>query len=233
MTDATTQVGIAAIVTDIEGTTSDIAFVKNVLFPYAAKHLPDFVRAHQHEPEVKEALLQVAGEIGWVDAETEALIEVLLRWIEDDRKATPLKTLQGMIWKAGYENGDFTGHVYTDAHQYLQAWQADGIELYVFSSGSVPAQKLLFGYSDFGDMTPLFSGYFDTRTGAKREAAAYKAILQAIDLPAEHVLFLSDIAEELDAALRAGMKTCELRRDGAAPSSRHPVATTFAEIACD
>ncbi|WP_207780476.1 acireductone synthase [Pokkaliibacter plantistimulans] len=226
------DIGIAAVLTDIEGTTSDISFVKNVLFPYAAEHLPAFVREHADDPQVKHQLMLVAGEIGWVEADTETLIGVLLRWIEDDRKVTPLKTLQGMIWDVGYRQGDFTGHLYTDAHDYLQRWHQAGIELYVFSSGSVPAQKLLFGFSDFGDLTPLFSGYFDTTTGAKRERVAYQRIQAEIDLPAPCILFLSDIAEELDAARAAGMKTCELRRDGQPASGRHPVATDFTEVPC-
>jgi enolase-phosphatase E1 len=147
---------------------------------------------------------------------TEAeIVTQLLQWIDEDKKITPLKALQGMIWEAGYRQGDFTGHVYEDAVRNLRRWKAQGIHLYVFSSGSVQAQHLLFAYSDHGDVTPLFSGYFDTAIGAKRDAAAYEKITAAIGVQASHILFLSDIREELDAARAAGMRTAWLLREGA------------------
>jgi len=221
---------IGAILTDIEGTTSSLSFVKDVLFPYAHKHLPEFVREHATDARVAEQLAAVNAEVG-SELELEQAINQLLLWIEEDRKITPLKTLQGMIWEAGYLAGAFTGHVYADAVQQLRAWHEQGIALYVFSSGSVQAQKLLFGFTEYGDLTPLFSGYFDTTMGSKREEAAYQAIAAAIGLPASSILFLSDIKEELDAARICGMRTTWLVRDGSMPQgAAHPVASNFRDI---
>ncbi|QKT03445.1 acireductone synthase [Ectothiorhodospiraceae bacterium 2226] len=202
---------IRAIVTDIEGTTSSLSFVKDALFPYAREHLPAFVRANAQRPDVRRELNQVQAETGAVD--DEAAIQTLLQWIDEDRKATPLKTLQGMIWERGFAQGDFQGHIYEDAARRLREWHAAGLKLYVYSSGSVQAQKLLFAHTAYGDLTPLFSGYFDTTIGNKREAGAYRRILQTIGLPGEQVLFLSDVPAELDAARAARMRTLWLVRD--------------------
>ena len=124
--------------------------------------------------------------------------ELLVRWIDEDRKLTPLKALQGMIWEDGYRRGAFTGHVYPDAVRNLRAWHDAGIALYVYSSGSVQAQQLLFGHSDAGDLTPLFAGYFDTRIGNKRETASYGAIAERIGLPPGRILFLYDVSPLVD-----------------------------------
>jgi enolase-phosphatase E1 len=160
----------------------------------------------------------------------EQAIATLIQWIDEDRKITPLKALQGMIWEHGFKNGDFKGHVYDDAARCLRAWHAHGLKLYVFSSGSVHAQKLLFGYSDDGDLASLFSGFFDTTIGAKRESSAYAAIARAIGFPADEILFLSDIVQELDAARAAGMRTMQVLRDGVTPQDAHPVAGDFEEV---
>ena len=138
----------------------------------------------------------------------------MLQWIDEDKKITPLKALQGMIWEEGFRRGDFTGHIYKDAARKLRHWKEQGKRLYVFSSGSIQAQRLLFGHSEYGDLTPLFSGYFDTTVGSKREADSYKKIASSIDIDPSHILFLSDIKEELDAAHAAGMQTVWLVRDG-------------------
>ncbi|MDZ4730617.1 MAG: acireductone synthase [Xanthomonadales bacterium] len=204
---------IRAIVTDIEGTTSSLSFVKDVLFPYARDRLPGFVREHGQESNVRKLLLQVS-EVAGKELDDEQAVEQLRQWIDEDRKVTPLKALQGLIWEAGYRDGDFTGHVYADAAEYLRRWHEQGLRLYVYSSGSVYAQKLLFGHSDAGDLTPLFSGYFDTQVGAKQESGSYRAIAERIDLPADEILFLSDIEAELDAATEAGINTCWLVREG-------------------
>lgn len=205
---------IKAIVTDIEGTTSSISFVHEVLFPYARERMAGFLRAHGEEPQVAAQIDAVRDEAG-SELGLDGVIGQLIAWIDADRKITPLKALQGMIWEAGFRNGDFAGHVYEDAVRHLKGWHAQGIPLYVFSSGSVQAQRLLFGHSDAGDLTPLFSGFYDTRIGAKREASAYTAIAADIGLPPADILFLSDIEGELDAARDAGMQTLWLVRDGA------------------
>ena len=221
---------IKAILTDIEGTTSDIAFVHQVLFPYALEKLPAFVREHAEDAQVAPILQDTREHIGQPDATQDELIEMFQRWIATDQKVTPLKTLQGLIWKSGYEQGDFTGHVYADAVAELKAWKTAGLALYVYSSGSEQAQKLLFGHSDAGDITPLFSGYFDTRLGGKKEQASYTAIADALEVSPADILFLSDVEAELDAAEMAGMDTCLLAREQPEVTSRHPVAQNFHDV---
>jgi len=224
---------IKAILTDIEGTTSSISFVKDVLFPYARKRLPAFVETHADEPEVQHWLHEAAKEAGLVSATREEIIDLLIGWIDADRKSTALKALQGMIWEAGYADGEYRAHVYPDVPARLRAWREAGMRLYVYSSGSVAAQKLLFGHTDAGDLTPLFSGYFDTETGAKRDARSYQRIAEAIGTTASEILFLSDITEELDAARAAGMQTTLLARaPGRCPDgSAHTCVTDFDAIA--
>lgn len=220
-----------AILTDIEGTTTSLSFVHEVLFPYAREHLPALIRTHQQDAEVR----------GWLDTLREQqqrylnegqIVDLLMYWMEEDRKDTVLKALQGLLWRRGYENGDFTGHVYEDAARNLRRWHDRGLQLAIFSSGSVAAQRLLLGYSDYGDLTPLFSHYFDTTTGAKREAGAYRRIAGAMGQSPADVLFLSDVTAELDAARAAGLATTQLIRDGQA-AGEHPVADTFDEIRVD
>ncbi|NII10346.1 acireductone synthase [Oleiagrimonas sp. C23AA] len=223
---------IRAIVTDIEGTTSAISFVKDVLFPYARERLPAFVETHADDADVQHWLHEAAKEAGFIEASRTEVIDRLIAWIDADRKSTALKALQGMIWKEGYESGAYTSHVYPEVPARLAEWKAAGIALYVYSSGSVPAQKLLFGYSEAGDLTPLFSGYFDTQTGPKRETASYQAIAESIGLPAAQILFLSDITEELDAAAAAGMRTTWLCREPMVcpTDARHTCVSDFNAI---
>ncbi|MDI1329178.1 MULTISPECIES: acireductone synthase [Pseudomonas] len=220
---------IKAILTDIEGTTSAVSFVFDVLFPYAAKHLPEFVRQHAGRADVAEQLAAVRRDSNEPDADVERVIEILLGWIAEDRKATPLKALQGMVWEQGYQAGQLKGHVYPDAVEALKRWHQDGFKLFVYSSGSIQAQKLIFGCSEAGDLSPLFSGYFDTTSGPKREAHSYERITQAIGLEAAQIVFLSDIVEELDAARAAGMATCGLAREGGALAG-HVTVDSFARI---
>jgi enolase-phosphatase E1 len=186
--------------------------VHEVLFPYARAQIGPFLRAHSEDPEVQVQLTALMHEAGRT-LDIEQAIELLQQWIDEDRKITPLKSLQGMIWEAGYRQGDFTGHVYEDAVRNLRHWHDMGLGLYVYSSGSVHAQRLLFGFSDEGDLTPLFSGYFDTHIGNKRETSSYEAIVGQIGGRAGEILFLSDIREELDAARAAGMQTRWLVRE--------------------
>jgi enolase-phosphatase E1 len=222
---------LQAILTDIEGTTSSIDFVHQTLFPYARARLRGFLRDHASDVAVKAVLAEVEALENRALSHVEAAT-VLERWIDEDRKVTPLKTLQGLIWKVGYAAGELKGHVYPDTPAALRRWHAAGLKLYVYSSGSVEAQKLIFGHSDYGDLTPLFSGYYDTRVGGKREDASYRAILSDIGLPGNDVLFLSDVGEELDAARAAGMRTTQLVRDAntkVAPA--HPQAADLSQVA--
>jgi enolase-phosphatase E1 len=191
--------------TDIEGTTSSISFVRDVLFPYAHSALPGFVASHGKEPEVRRWLDAVASEIETHDAD--AVVAKLRQWIDEDRKHTALKALQGLLWQTGYRQQDFKAHVYPDAALQMRAWQAAGDPIYVYSSGSIAAQKLFFEYSEAGNLLPLFSGHFDTETGPKRDPGSYREICQQISSAPDAVTFLSDVVEELDAAREAGLRT--------------------------
>ncbi|GAB1595578.1 acireductone synthase [Lysobacter claricitrinus] len=227
---------VRAILTDIEGTTSSISFVKDVLFPYARRALPGFVREHGNEPEVRRWLDAVAVEHGGICSD-DTIVEVLQGWIDEDRKHTALKALQGMIWDAGYRSADFTAHLYPDAALALPEWHDAGFPLYVYSSGSVPAQRLFFGHSDAGDLTSLFSGWYDTEVGGKRDADSYRRIAENIGIAPGDIVFLSDVVEELDAARDAGMQTVLIDRRNDYPQPRTGDATrghrrveTFADV---
>lgn len=243
---------VAAVVTDIEGTTSSLAFVKEQLFPYARRELAAYVRAHASSLteiaiQVRAAADAVAGAAagaatgaatgaaagaaaGTASLSTQAMIDTLMQWMDEDRKITPLKTLQGMIWRHGYESGQLRGHVYEDAARALRAWHAAGIRLYVYSSGSVEAQRLLFAHSSQGDLTPLLSGYFDTLIGPKLEPQSYQSIARALRLAPGAIGFLSDHAGEIQAATAAGMQTVLFARE-AHPSAVEPAARSFDDIA--
>ena len=228
---------IRAVLTDIEGTTSSISFVKDVLFPYARRALPRFVHEHGHEAEVRRWLDQVALENGGL-CQDAMIVETLQGWIDEDRKHTALKALQGMIWEAGYASADFTAPVYPDAVDALRGWHDAGHALAVYSSGSVPAQKLLFAHTDAGDLTGLFSAWFDTTVGGKREAGSYARIVRELGVAASQVMFLSDVVAELDAAREAGLGTVLVDRDTDYPQPRtgeaaggHPRVTGFADVA--
>lgn len=225
------------ILTDIEGTTSSISFVKDVLFPYARAKLPTFVREHGHEPGVRRWLDAVAIEIAASACQDAVIVETLQGWIDEDRKHTALKALQGMVWDAGYRDGDFVAPLYPDVAPALRGWHADGHALAVYSSGSVPAQKLLFAHTDAGDLTALFSAFFDTEVGGKREAGSYRVIADRLGQAPETIVFLSDVVAELDAAREAGMRTVLLDRREDYPQPRtgeaaggHARAESFAGI---
>ena len=224
------------ILTDIEGTTSSISFVKDVLFPYARRALPAFVRARGKEPEVRKWLDIAAAENGGICSD-DVIVEMLQGWIDQDRKHTALKALQGLIWEDGYRSADFTAHIYPDAAVMLPRWHEAGHALAVYSSGSIEAQRLLFGNSDAGDLTPLFSAYFDTGVGHKRDAGSYRRIAESLGQAPEDILFLSDVVEELDAARDAGLRTVLIDRREDYPAPRtgdathgHPRVERFTDV---
>lgn len=220
---------ISHIITDIEGTTTDIAFVHKVLFPYARQQMASFVASNANSPEVRAQLKAVSNHVGRPLSDSEA-VQQLQRWIDEDQKIEALKTLQGLIWAQGYASGELQGHVYDDAAVELQRWQQGGLSLYVYSSGSVKAQQLIYGHSNHGNLRPLFSGYFDTRIGHKRESRSYEIIRDALGGNGDQLLFLSDITEELDAAAAAGLHTAWLRRDGGAEHPQHMPHTDFFSV---
>jgi enolase-phosphatase E1 len=226
----------SVIVTDIEGTTSSIAFVKDVLFPYARAALPELVRHRGQEPEVRRWLDVVAADAGGIGDDS-AIVATLQTWIDKDRKHTALKALQGMIWSEGYRSSAFVAHIYPDAARMLQRWHDLGHTLAVYSSGSVAAQKLFFGHTDAGDLTALFSAFFDTEVGHKRDPGSYRRIGAALGCSPGDILFLSDVVEELDAARQAGMRTVLIDRLQDYPQPRlgaathdHVRAETFPEV---
>jgi len=204
---------IRAIVTDVEGTTSSLSFVRDTLFPYAKEHLADELRAHAEDPEWRAQIEAVRDGIG-TESSLDDVIETLLGWIDGDRKTSSLKTLQGLIWEAGYQRGELRSHLYIDVDGVLRVWHARDIGIYCYSSGSIHAQRLYFRHSDAGDLTRLFSGYFDTTTGPKQAAESYTKIAAAIGVVPGETLFLSDAEAELDAATQAGFAVCQILREG-------------------
>jgi enolase-phosphatase E1 len=208
---------ISAVLLDIEGTVSPIAFVKEVLFPFARARLPAFC----------ESGAEVLNEV------PAPRLETLLGWMDRDEKVTALKAIQGMLWEEGYTSGEIVAELYPEVAGLLRRWARAGVKLFVYSSGSVPAQKLLFGHTAAGDLTGLFQGFFDTRVGAKREAASYGVIARGANITPAEFLFLSDVEAELDAAAEAGFVTSQIvrARDGTVASARHDVAADLIEIA--
>lgn len=202
---------VRAVLTDIEGTTTSLGFVKEELFPYARRHLPEYVRCHAAE--IAGIATEVSAAAGASALSMQETIDLLLRWMDEDRKLTPLKRLQGMIWRSGYESGRLRAHVYQDAVLALRKWEAGGMKLYVYSSGSVEAQRLLFSHTSHGDLTPLFSGYFDTTAGSKLETRSYRDIARSLSLAARDVVFISDHPGETQAAAAAGMPTVLMARE--------------------
>jgi enolase-phosphatase E1 len=203
---------VPAVVLDIEGTIASISFVKDVLFPYARARLRDFIAAHRNDEAVAAILDEVRrleGNDGLTETEIAALLE---RWIDEDRKATPLKTLQGLIWRGGYESGELCSHLYDDAVVALKRWHDAGIGLSIYSSGSIAAQHLYFRHSIAGDLLGLFDHHFDTTTGPKTQAASYTAIAQTIGQPPASLLYLSDHAGEITAARDAGFQVVRIDR---------------------
>lgn len=198
---------IAFVLTDIEGTTTPIDFVHRVLFPYARARIPALIAQRGGEPDIASVLDRVRALAPGRDPGA-----ALEAWQDEDAKIEPLKTLQGLVWREGYESGALEGRIYADAAMCLRRWHQGGIGLAVYSSGSADAQRLIFGRSDAGDLASLFSAFFDTNIGAKRAPASYEAIARRLGVTGSTILFLSDIGAELDAAAAAGFATCQIVR---------------------
>jgi enolase-phosphatase E1 len=220
---------LSAVVLDIEGTTSSLSFVKDTLFPFARQRLSAYVS--KHESQLGEILGEVRAILGDPALRAEQITLVMLRWMDEDRKITPLKTLQGLIWQAGYKSGELTGHIYDDAVRALKAWHGGGLKLYIYSSGSIAAQQLLFSHTRHGDLTPYLSAYFDTTTGPKLESASYATIARRAELAPRFLLFLSDHPGEVQAASAAGMQAIRVDRDGAPAGDGSRVVHSFDELA--
>lgn len=208
--------GVQWILTDIEGTTTEVSFVYDILFPYFRAHMDQWktVDSDPMNQVLEQTRVLVLEEQSINLTSKEALFEQLRQWSNEDRKVTPLKTFQGMVWEQGFKSGAIKGHVYSDVKPALEQWTSMGIKLAIFSSGSIAAQKQLFGFSIEGDLTPYFSAFFDTTTGMKRDEQTYQLIVEQLQAPANSVLFLSDISQELEAAHAAGLRTLQLVRPG-------------------
>ena len=209
---------LRTVVIDIEGTTSSTAFVTGHLYPYSADRFASWIADHQTDPATSRAVAQVRELIGDRSAGPDRVVTTLLDWLASDQKVTPLKTLQGLIWERGFANGNLVAHFYPDAIPALRAWKAADHGLYVFSSGSAAAQRAWFGHSPEGDLRPLISGYFDTENaGPKQQPGSYRSIAAATGADPAQIVFVSDLAAELDAARQAGWHTTRVRR----PREKH------------
>ncbi|MFM1809660.1 MAG: acireductone synthase [Bacteroidota bacterium] len=223
--------GVQWILTDIEGTTTEVSFVYDILFPYFRSHMDEWktVDSDQMNQVLEQTRVLVLEEQSINLSNKEAIFDQLRQWSIEDRKVTPLKTFQGMVWEQGFKSGAIRGHMYPDVKPALERWIERGLKLAIFSSGSIAAQKQLFGFSTEGDLTPYFSAYFDTTTGMKRDEQTYHLIVQQLHTSANSVLFLSDIHQELEAANAAGMRTLQLVRPGTQANWSSCVAD-FSEI---
>lgn len=233
------------VLLDVEGTTSSIAFVYEVMFPYVRRELERYLREKWGLPGLTEACELVARDAGkgsfaeWSgprppEAQQRLVQEEVLRLMDADAKTAGLKRLQGMIWEAGFTGGELRAHVYDDVPPALEAWSRAGLDVRIYSSGSVKAQKLFFGHTVHGDLLPLLRGHYDTTTGPKKAPESYRAIAKDMRRPPQEILFLSDVTAELDAARAAGMASALLRRPGnPAPPPQHGHAEVrgFHEIA--
>ena len=232
-----------AILLDIEGTTSSVRFVYDVMVPFARQELDGFLCRRWDDPLLQPIKEQFAHDAGaasfavWIGADGEdplvRLATAARHLMDGDVKATGLKDLQGLIWEEGYQAGRLRSHVYEDVPPALRAWSARGIDLRIYSSGSIKAQKVFFANTTAGDLLPLFRGHYDTTTGPKRAAESYRRIVADIGVPAGEVLFLSDVPAELDAAATAGLRTGLVVRPGNTPvaaETTHPKITEFGKI---
>ena len=220
------------ILMDIEGTTTSIDFVHRVLFPFSRSHLHGFLKKNYLEPKLIIWLDQIWTQDLKKDKSSPidlSLIEnTLVKWIDEDKKHPALKSIQGQIWQEGYEQKAYTSHVFPDVPEAFSFWKKKGLRLAIYSSGSVAAQKLLFTFSTSGNLTSYIDYYFDTGIGQKREKSSYDRIIEQLaPTAAPQVLFLSDIGPELDAARAAGMRTCQLLREGTEPYPSHQGAPDF------
>ena len=244
MTGRRDQRSIRAILLDIEGTTTPVDFVYKTLFPFARRRTRDFLAQTWTAPSLQPILASFCKEnladrqnglapplLAEVDPDS---VTAYVHWLMDrDRKATPLKELQGLIWQAGYEEGELLSEVYEDVPPAMARWHQQGKMVCIYSSGSALAQKLLFSHSEAGDLSPYICEYFDTHIGAKREAASYRRIAEALQTPPAHLLFLSDITAELAAAEEAGLQALLCLRPGNAPqedAARYESISSFDDI---
>ena len=203
------------ILLDVEGTTSSISFVYDVLFEFAKRHVGEFLTRHAADPVVRSLADAIAVETGAdPQAGPERLALAAIELMNRDVKSTPLKALQGLIWRGGFESGELVSHVFPDVPAALEQWAASGLDVRIYSSGSIEAQRLYFGHTSAGNLLPHLRGHYDTTTGPKREPSSYAKIAADMGLEPRQILFVSDVGAELDAARAAGMATALAVRPG-------------------
>jgi enolase-phosphatase E1 len=203
---------ITALLFDIEGTIGDISFVRDVLFPYSRARLAAYLSAHWLSADLAPVISGARDASGKQLTSVDETATQFLQWIDEDRKVTPLKSLQGKIWREGYASGELRAHLYADAVDAMRKWHSEGKQLYIYSSGSIEAQVLYLRHSVAGDLTPLVSAHFDTTSGPKAERASYLRIQESISHFAENTVFFSDAPAETDAAAAAGMGAIRIDR---------------------
>ena len=233
MTTAVSIEGMRGILLDIEGTTTPIAFVHKVLFSYARSHLRDYLSTHFDDESVRQDLQALRAEGGSFTNGIDSVVAHLNQLIDADRKSTGLKSLQGKIWHEGYADGTLRAQVYPDVAPALARWRVAGLNVSIFSSGSVLAQQLLFAHTEAGDLTPFINDYFDTTVGKKGDVESYRRIAKTLNLPASEILFVSDVVVELAAARKAGMKTVLSLRPGnpsQESADQFPTIQTFDQL---
>jgi enolase-phosphatase E1 len=223
-----------AVLLDIEGTVGDIAFVRDVLFTNARKRLSETLRTRWSDPAIAAIVKDAADAAGKPLSSSDAATEQFAAWMDEDRKITPLKALQGILWRDGYASGELKAHLYPDAIEAIDAWRKSGLRIFIYSSGSIDAQKLYFAHSVAGNLTGVIEDYFDTTTGPKTDAASYTKIANAIGLAPSEILFLTDAPAEVAAAEAAGMPVHRIDRtraqSAAADEGRHKVLGSFSSL---
>jgi len=222
---------VRALLFDIEGTITSLNFVKDELFPYAREALPGFLLGHTDRPEIQAILYRLSRDIGLPISDLEGIAATLQQWIDEDRKHPDLKELQGLIWEAGYRDGAYRGHLYPDVVPFWERARAARLQVAIYSSGSVRAQRLLLEHSVAGDVSGLVDDHFDARVGSKADSASYQRIAETLMVRPGQILFFSDVVAELDAARRSGLETYRVVRPGvpAAPHD-HREITDFTEL---
>jgi enolase-phosphatase E1 len=235
------KASVDAILLDIEGTTSSIAFVYDVMFPYARQHVREFLTQRWLEPPTQMALQLIAKEAGFHSIQTgsaspeniDMVVGKVLEWMDSDSKNTGLKSLQGLVWESGFRSGELKSHLFDDVVPTLRSWRDQGLSLNIYSSGSIVAQKLFFGHTHEGDLRPWFDQHFDTTVGSKREAESYRRISDALKTTTSSIIFLSDVEAELDAASAAGLQVAAVVRPGNNPlpdSCSWPRIESFSQL---
>ncbi len=202
---------IKAVLVDIEGTVSPISFVKEILFPYSKEKIEGYIKENIEKTEIQKIKKEIEN-IEGRELSVDEVVNILIKWIDEDRKITPLKEIQGYIWEKGFKSGSLKAPIYEDAYRKLKEWKNKNIKIFIYSSGSVKAQKLFFSYTQYGNITDLFSGYFDTKIGNKKESKSYIKIAERIGLKPEEILFISDNPDEIKAAAGAGLKVVKVSR---------------------